>query len=88
MTDDPDDEHVPSPAAGLPIVTADDGQPYLPAAAVIAYLRAVADSCRNLADDPECGPETAAEAFEATAGAIGQEADALECAAIARTRPG
>ncbi|URN11330.1 hypothetical protein LUW77_03295 [Streptomyces radiopugnans] len=75
----PDDEHVPSPAAGLPIVTADDGQPYLPADAVIAYLRAVADAHRNLADEPECDLHTAAAALD-------QEADALECAAIAKTR--
>lgn len=74
-----DDEHVPSAAAGLPIVTAMDGQPYLPCDVVITYLRAVADAHRSLADDPDCDLETAAAALD-------QEADALECVAIAHTR--
>lgn len=72
-------ERVPSAAAGLPIVTAMDGQPYLPCDAVITYLRAVADAHRNLADEPDCDLHTAAAALD-------QEADALECVAIAHTR--
>ena len=79
MTDDPDDERVSPAITRLPIVTASDGQPYMPCDAVVAYLRGAAYSCRNLADDPECDLRTAA-------AAIDQEADALECAAIERTR--
>jgi len=78
MTDPEDGEHVSPAVTRLPIVTASDGQPYMPCDAVVAYLRAVADSWRNLAGDPECDLETAA-------AAIDQEADALECAAIERT---
>lgn len=74
-----DDGHVEPAITRLPIVTATDGQPYMPCDAIIAYLRATADSCRNLADQPECDLRTAA-------AAIDLEADALECAAISRTR--
>ncbi|MGW4075996.1 hypothetical protein ACWELB_21205 [Streptomyces asiaticus] len=77
MTDE-DDAPVQPASTSLPIVIATDGQPYLGCDAVIAFLRAIADSCRNLADNPECGLDTAA-------AAIDYEADALECRAIAHT---
>ena len=73
-----DGQHVPPAVDGLPIVAASDGQPYIGADAVIAYLRAVASSCRNLADDPDCDLESAGACLD-------QEADALECRAIAHT---
>ncbi|MFE9003102.1 hypothetical protein ACFYOY_13315 [Streptomyces sp. NPDC007875] len=73
-----DDAPVQPATTSLPIVTATDGQPYLGCDAVISFLRAIADSCRNLADNPECDLETAA-------AAIDYEADALECRAIAHT---
>lgn len=77
MTDENDTPIQPA-STSLPIVTATDGQPYLGCDAVIAFLRAIADSCRNLADNPECDLDTAA-------AAIDYEADALECRAIAHT---
>lgn len=63
----------------MPIVTGSDGQPYLPCEAVLALLRAIATSCRNLADDPDCDLHTAGAAIDI-------EADALEFRAIAATR--
>ncbi|MFJ9740855.1 hypothetical protein [Streptomyces sp. NPDC101166] len=62
----------------LPLVTATDGHAYLGADAVVALLRAIAESCRNLADEPECDLRTAA-------AAIDMEADNLDCRAIMRT---
>jgi hypothetical protein len=62
----------------LPIVTFADGHAYLGADAVVALLRAIAESCRTLADDSDCDLETAA-------AAIDQEADNLDCLAIMRT---
>ncbi|WP_060905340.1 hypothetical protein [Streptomyces scabiei] len=62
----------------LPIVTASDGQPYLPCDAVLALLRAIAESCRNLADDPDCDLHSAGAAIDV-------EADSLEARAIAHT---
>lgn len=62
----------------MPIVTANDGQPYLSCEAVLALLRAIAESCRNLADDPDCDLHT-------VGAAIDVEADALESRAIAHT---
>lgn len=61
----------------IPIATA-DGRPYIPADAVVALLRAIAESCRNLADDPDCDLRTAA-------AAIDLEADNLDCRAIGLT---
>jgi hypothetical protein len=63
----------------IPIVTSTDGHPYLPADAVIAFLRAIAESCRNLADDPDCDLHSAA-------AAIDSEADYLDVRAIGHTR--
>ena len=53
---------LPHAADRLPIVTASNGQPYLPCDAVLALLRAIAESCRNLADDPDCALPGAGEA--------------------------
>ncbi|WP_030670567.1 hypothetical protein [Streptomyces rimosus] len=74
-----DDDPVRPAAMRLPIVTGTDGQPYLGCDAVVALLRAIAASCRTLADDPECDLDSAA-------AVIDYEADALECRAIDRTR--
>lgn len=72
---------LPQPAStALPIVTSTDGHAYLGCDAVVALLRAIAESCRNLADDPDCDLRTAAAAIDV-------EADALDCRAIAYTRP-
>lgn len=65
-------------ANSLPIVTASNGQPFMPCDAVLALIRAIAESCRNLADDPDCDLHTAG-------AAIDTEADALEARAIAAT---
>lgn len=62
----------------LPIVTASNGQPWLPCDAVLALLRAIAESCRNLADDPDCDLHSAGAAIDI-------EADSLEARAIAHT---
>ncbi|MFJ4637587.1 hypothetical protein ACIP69_18425 [Streptomyces hygroscopicus] len=77
MTDE-DDTPVQPASTSLPIVTATDGQPYLGCDTVIVFLRAIAESCRNLAHEPECDLDTAAAAIDV-------EADALECRAIAHT---
>jgi hypothetical protein len=69
---------LPHAADRLPIVTASNGQPFMPCDAVLALLRAIAESCRNLADDPECDLRTASAGIEI-------EADALEARAIAHT---
>lgn len=69
------DEHATN---RLPIATA-DGRPYIPADAVVALLRVIATSCRDLADDPDCDLRTAAAAIDI-------EADTLDCRAIAQTR--
>lgn len=63
----------------LPIVTSTDGHAYLGADAVVALLRAIAESCRSLADDPDAGD------LRAAAAAIDLEADNLDCRAIMRT---
>jgi hypothetical protein len=59
-------------------MTASNGQPFMPCDAVLALLRAVAESCATLADDPDCDLRTASAAIES-------EADALETRAIAHT---
>ncbi|MDX3549479.1 hypothetical protein PV724_44195 [Streptomyces europaeiscabiei] len=59
-------------------MTASNGQPYLPCDAVLALLRAIAESCRNLADDPDCD-------LHGAGAAIDIEADSLETRAIANT---
>ncbi|WP_109000807.1 hypothetical protein [Streptomyces rishiriensis] len=63
----------------LPIATSTDGQAYLAADAVVELLRAIAASCRMLADDPDYS-------LDAVAIAIEMEADNLDCRAIERTR--
>ncbi|WP_369211327.1 hypothetical protein [Streptomyces flavofungini] len=69
----------PSHAAdSVPIVTASSGQPFMPCDAVLALLRAIAASCRTLADDPDCDLHSAAAAIDI-------EADALEARAIGHT---
>jgi hypothetical protein len=51
----------------------------MPCEAVLALLRAIAESCRHLADDPEC-------TLTGAGAAIDIEADTLETRAIAATR--
>lgn len=63
----------------LPIVTSTDGMAFVGVDAVVALLRAIAESCDNLAGDPDCDLRTAAAAIE-------READNLDCRAIERTR--
>ncbi|RRQ81526.1 hypothetical protein [Streptomyces griseofuscus] len=62
----------------LPIVTDTDGRAYIPACAVVALLRAIAATHRDLADEPGCD-------LRAGAAAIDAEADNLDCRAIERT---
>ena len=69
---------LPHAADRLPIVTASNGQPFIPCDAVLALLRAIAESCNNLADDPNCDLRTAGAGIQI-------EADALEARAIAHT---
>ncbi|MEU5900582.1 hypothetical protein [Streptomyces venezuelae] len=71
----------PSHADSVPIVTASNGQPFMPCDAVLTLLRAVAESCRNLSDDPDCDLHSAGAAIDI-------EADALEARAIAATTGG
>jgi len=71
-------EPLPHAADKVPIVTANDGQPYMSCEAVLTLLRAIAESCRNLADDPACDLHTARVAIDV-------EADALEARAIGHT---
>ncbi|MFD9072841.1 hypothetical protein [Streptomyces lasiicapitis] len=78
MTDDPDDDHVQPVTSGLPIYTGSNGQAYLACDTVTALLRAIAGACLG-----NVHHEESAEAFAA---AVEQEADNLECRAIARTR--
>lgn len=73
-----DTEQLPHAADRLPIVTGNNGQPYIPCEAVLALLRAIAESCRNLADDPDCD-------LRGAGAAIDIEANALETRAIAHT---
>lgn len=68
----------PHAADQLPVLTASNGQPYMPCGAVLALLRAIAESCRHLADDPDCDLHTAGAAIDV-------EADALETRAISHT---
>jgi hypothetical protein len=51
----------------------------MPCEAVLALLRAIAESCRHLADDPEC-------TLQGAGAAINIEADTLETRAIAATQ--
>ena len=71
-------QSLPHAADKIPIVTASNGQPFMPCDAVLALLRAIAESCRNLADDPDC-------TLEGAGAAIDIEADALEARAIGHT---
>ncbi len=77
MTYDHRSEH---PASQLPIVTATDGRAYLGVDAVVALLRALAASCRDLAHDPDYD-------LRSVAVALTVEADHLDCLAIEHTRP-
>ena len=69
---------LPHAADKIPVVTASNGQPFMPCDAVLALLRAIAESCRNLADDPDC-------TLEGAGATIDIEADALEARAIGHT---
>lgn len=79
MSDDDDDEYVPPASRDLNVVTANDGTAYIPAHEVVRLLRAIADSCRTLAGDPDCDLRSAA-------AAIDFEADNVDCMAIANTK--
>lgn len=79
MSDPEDDDSLEQPASSsLPIATGNDGHAYIGCDAVVAFLRAIADSCRNLADDPECDLITLADTLDI-------EADNLDCRAIEHT---
>ncbi|KPC86877.1 hypothetical protein ADL27_45030 [Streptomyces sp. NRRL F-6602] len=67
------------PTAGrIPLATGTDGRAYLSCDDAVQLLRAIAESCRTLADDPDCDLRTAA-------AAIDLNADALTVRAITRT---
>ncbi|MEU9310899.1 hypothetical protein [Streptomyces sp. NPDC048256] len=76
MTDEPPLQHATD---RLPIVTDTHGHAYLGADAVVELLRAIAESCRILAEQPDYD-------LDAVAIAIDMEADNLDCRAIMRTR--
>lgn len=78
MNDDPDDEDVLPASLRLPIVTAADGQPYMPCLAVIQLLRAITESASEYGEDLDPA---------ALLAAIDREADTLEARAILQTRP-
>lgn len=78
MNGEDDDEPVHPATSHLPIVTDRAGRPYIPCDAVALLLRAMADSCRTLADDTDCDLHSAA-------AAIDLEADNLDCRAIEHT---
>lgn len=67
MTDQP----LPHAADKIPIVTARNGQPFMPCDAVLALLRAIAETCRTLANDPDCTLAGAGAAIDVEARAIG-----------------
>lgn len=62
----------------IPVYSGSDGRAYLACDDTVAIIRAIAESCRSLADDPDCDLHSAA-------AAIDTEADALACRAIERT---
>jgi plasmid stabilization system protein ParE len=64
----------------IPIATSTDGHAYIGVDAAVALLRAIAETCRNLADDPEAGD------LRIAAQAIDLEADNLDCRGIEHTR--
>lgn len=74
MTDEP----VEHASSQLPIVTAADGHAYLRVDAAVVLLRALAETCRTLAGDPDC-------TLHGAAAAIDIEADNLDCRAIMKT---
>lgn len=59
----------------IPMVRADDGRAYISADNVVALLRAVADTHRDLAEHPDCDLRNGAHAIDI-------EADAIACRAI------
>ncbi|MBB4984989.1 hypothetical protein [Streptomyces nymphaeiformis] len=63
----------------IPMVTADDGRAYISADNVVALLRAIAETHRDLADHPDCD-------LRDGAASIDREADAISCRAIAWIR--
>ncbi|GGP55927.1 hypothetical protein [Streptomyces abikoensis] len=69
--------HQPT-ALRLPLAPGTDGHAYMGCDAVSALLRAIATTCRTLAD--EIDPEMIARVIDL-------EADALDCRAVALTRP-
>ncbi|MFJ4974176.1 hypothetical protein ACIP6X_02295 [Streptomyces coeruleorubidus] len=62
----------------LPVYSGSDGRAYLACDDAVALLRAIAETCRNLADDPDCD-------LHGAGTAIDTEADALACRAIEHT---
>lgn len=63
----------------IPMVTADDGRPFISADNVVALLRGIADTHRDLNDHPGCD-------LQSGATAIDRVADAIACRAIMQTR--
>lgn len=63
----------------IPIRTDRSGRAWIQASAVTQLLRAIANGCRDYADNPACDLHSAAAAIEI-------EADAIECRAIDLTR--
>ncbi|MEV8548353.1 hypothetical protein AB0L04_00660 [Streptomyces glaucescens] len=63
----------------MPVYSGSDGRAYLACDDVVALMRAIAASCRSLADDPDCDLPSAGAAIDI-------EADALACRAIEHTR--
>jgi hypothetical protein len=62
----------------IPVYSGSDGRAYIACDDAVALIRAIAESCRNLADDPDCDLHSGAAAFDI-------EADALACRAIEHT---
>ncbi|WP_394436217.1 hypothetical protein [Streptomyces sp. SGAir0957] len=73
-----DDEDLQPASRHLNIITDCDGQTWISAHEVVTLLRAIANTHRNLADDPDCDLHSAA-------AAIDYEADNIDFMAIAKT---
>ncbi|MFF8659507.1 hypothetical protein [Streptomyces huasconensis] len=74
-----DDETVQPASSQLNIVPATDGRAYIPARDVVLLLRAIASSCRNLADEPDAD-------VRSVACILDYEADTIDRRAIQHTK--
>ncbi|MFE7510147.1 hypothetical protein ACFU8I_02800 [Streptomyces sp. NPDC057540] len=61
------------------MTSADDGRPFISADNVVALLRGIAETHRDLANHPECDLRNGATAID-------RVADAIACRAIVQTR--